>query len=84
MYPMSNPMMSMVQMAMGGMSPMQYLQRRMGQNPQFAQAMNLIQGKTPEQLHQIAENMAKQRGTTIEEIARQYGIPLSNKTSQTK
>ena len=84
MYPMSNPMMSMVQMAMGGMSPMQYLQQRMGQNPQFAQAMNLIQGKTPEQLHQIAENMAKQRGTTIEEIARQYGIPLSNKTSQTK
>ena len=84
MYPMSNPMMSMVQMAMGGMSPMQYLQQRMGQNPQFAQAMNLIQGKTPEQLHQIADNMAKQRGTTVEEIARQYGIPLSNKTSQTK
>ena len=42
MYPMSNPMMSMIQMAMGGMSPMQYLQQRMGQNPQIAQAMNLI------------------------------------------
>lgn len=84
MYPMSNPMMSMIQMAMGGMSPMQYLQQRMGQNPQIAQAMNLIKGKTPEQLHQIADNMAKQRGTTVEEIARQYGIPLSNQTSQTK
>lgn len=84
MYPMSNPMMSMIQMAMGGMSPMQYLQQRMGQNPQIAQAMNLIQGKTPEQLHQIADNMAKQRGTTVEEIASQYGIPLNNQTSQTK
>lgn len=84
MYPMNNPMMSMIQMAMGRMSPMQYLQQRMGQNPQIAQAMNLIQGKTPEQLHQIADNMAKQRGTTVEEIARQYGIPLSNQTSQTK
>ena len=84
MYPMSNPMMSMIQMAMGGMSPMQYLQQRMGQNPQIAQAMNLIQGKTPEQLRQIADNMAKQRGTTVEEISRQYGIPLSNQTSQTK
>ena len=84
MYPMSNPMMSMIQMAMGGMSPMQYLQQRMGQNPQIAQAMTLIQGKTPEQLHQIADNMAKQRGTTVEEIARQYGIPLKNQTSQTK
>lgn len=84
MYPMNNPMMSMIQMAMGGMSPMQYLQQRMGQNPQIAQAMNLIQGKTPEQLYQIADNMAKQRGTTVEEIAHQYGIPLNNQTSQTK
>lgn len=84
MHPMNNPVMSMIQMAMGGMSPMQYLQQRMGQNPQIAQAMNLIQGKTPEQLHQIADNMAKQRGTTVEEIARQHGIPFNNQTSQTK
>lgn len=83
MYPMSNPMMSMIQMAMGGMSPMQYLQQRMGQNPQIAQAMNLIQGKTPEQLQQIADNMAKQRGTTVEAIAQQYGFPI-NQTAQTK
>lgn len=83
MFPMNNPMMAMMQMAMGGMSPMQYLQQRMGQNPQIAQAMNLIQGKTPEQLREIADNMAKQRGTTVEEIARQYGIPL-NQTTQAK
>ena len=83
MYPMNNPMMSMLQMAMGGMSPMQYLQQRMGQNPQIAQAMNLIQGKTPEQLHEIADNMAKQRGTTVEEIARQYWLPI-DQNLQTK
>lgn len=82
-YPMNNPMMSMLQMAMGGMSPMQYLQQRMGQNPQIAQAMNLIQGKTPEQLHEIADNMAKQRGTTVEEIARQYWLPI-DQNLQTK
>ena len=81
---MNNPAMAMLQMAMSGMSPMQYLQQRMGQNPQIAQAVNLIQGKTPEQLHQIADNMAKQRGTTVEEIAQQYGIPLNNQTSQPK
>lgn len=84
MMQMNNPVMSMVQMAMGGMTPMQYLQQRMGQNPQIAQAMNLIQGKTPEQLHQIADNMAKQRGTTVEEIARQYGLPMNNQTNQSK
>ena len=83
MTPMNNPTMAMLQMAMSGISPIQYLQQRMGQNPQIAQAMNLIQGKTPEQLHQIADNMAKQRGTTVEEIARKYGLPM-NQTTQTK
>lgn len=80
----NNPMMTMMQASMSGMTPMQYLQQRMGQNPQIAQAMNLIQGKTPEQLHQIADNMAKQRGTTVEEIARQYGLPMNNQTNQSK
>ena len=73
MHPMNDPI---LQAAMGGMSPMQFLQQMAGQNPMAAQAMNLIQGKTPEQLYQTADNMAKQRGTTVEEIARQYGIPI--------
>lgn len=65
-----------LQAAMGGMRPTQFLQQMAGQNPMAAQAMNLIQGKTPEQLYQTANNMAKQRGTSVEEIARQYGIPI--------
>lgn len=65
-----------LQAAMGGMRPAQFLQQMAGQNPIAAQAMNLIQGKTPEQLYQTADNMAKQRGTSVEEIARQYGIPI--------
>lgn len=73
MIPMNNPI---LQAAMGGMRPTQFLQQMIGRNPMAAQAMNLIQDKTPEQLHQIADNMAKQRGTTVEEIARKYGIPI--------
>ena len=83
MMQMNNPMMAMVQMAMNGMSPAQFLQQMAARNPMAAQAMNIIQGKTPEQLHEIADNMAKQRGTTVEEIARQYGIPIGQ-TNQTK
>ena len=79
MLPMNNPI---LRAAMGGISPTQFLQQMAGQNPMAAQAMNLIRGKTPEQLHQIADNMAKQRGTTVEGIARQYGIPLNNQTNQ--
>ena len=78
---MNNPMMAMIQMAMSGMRPAQFLRQMAAQNPMAAQAMNLIQGKTPEQLREIAENMAKQRGTTVEEIARQYGLPI-NQTMQ--
>lgn len=73
MIPMNNPI---LQAAMGGMRPAQFLQQMIGQNPMAAQAMNLIQGKSPEQLHQIADNMAKQRGTTVDEIARKYGIHI--------
>lgn len=76
MMPMNNPMMAMMQMMQSGRNPMQLLQQMAGQNPQAAQAMRLIQGKNPQQLRQIAENMAKQRGTSIEEIARQLGIPM--------
>lgn len=83
MAPMNNPMMAMMQAAMGGMRPAQFLQQMAAQNPMAAQAMNLIQGKSPEQLREIADNMAKQRGTTVDEIARQYGIPM-NQTAQGK
>ena len=74
-----NPMMNnpMIQAAMSGASAMQFLQQMAGQNPMVSQAMNLIQGKNTEQLQQIAENMARQRGTTIEEIARQSGLPMN-------
>ena len=74
-----NPMMDnpMIQAAMSGASAMQFLQQMAGQNPMVSQAMSLIQGKNTEQLQQIAENMARQRGTTIEEIARQYGLPMN-------
>ena len=69
MPPMNNPMMAMLQMARNGGNPMQMLQQMAGQNPQAAQAMRLIQGKNPQQLRQTAENMAKQRGTSVEEGA---------------
>ena len=74
-----NPMMNnpMIQAAMSGASAMQFLQQMAGQNPMVSQAMSLIQGRNTEQLQQIAGNMARQRGTSIEEIARQYGLPMN-------
>lgn len=73
---MTNPMQMMIQMMQSGANPMQYLQNMAGQNPQAVAMMRLIHGKTPEQLHTIAANMAKERGTTLDEVARQMGIKL--------
>lgn len=66
----------MLQMARNGGNPMQMLQQMAGQNPQAAQAMRLIQGKKPQQLRQIAENMAKERGVDLNQMAHQMGITL--------
>ena len=72
--PMNNPLMMLAQTMRGGGDPMQLLQKMAGQNPQVAQALKMIQGKNPQQLKTMAENMAKERGVSINDIARQLGI----------
>ena len=67
-----------MQFARSGGNPMQMLSQMAGRDPRAAQAMKLIQGKNPQQLRQVAENMAKERGMTLGEIARQMGVNLRN------
>ena len=67
----------LVQVAMAmrqGQDPLQVLQRLAAQDPRAAQAIHLLQNKSPQQLREIAENMAKERGTTTADIARSMGI----------
>ncbi len=48
-------------------------------NPMFAQAMQMAKGKTPDQLKQVALDMAKQKGMTQEEMSKffgQFGVKL--------
>ena len=71
---MSNPIFQLANIARNGGNAIQMLLRMAAQNPQAAQAINMIQGKTPQQLQQIATNMAKERGTTPQEIARSLGL----------
>lgn len=71
-----NPMQIALQMAKAGKNPMNLLQSLSRQNPQVAQAMRLIQGKNPEQLRKTAENLAKERGYDLEQIAQQMGLSL--------
>ena len=70
----NNPLFQLANMARNGGNAMQMLQRMAAQNPQAAQAINMIRGKTPKQLQQIATNMAQEIGTTPQEIARSLGL----------
>ncbi len=70
----NNPMMGLVNLARNGGNPMTLIQQIAGQNPQMRQALSMVQGKTPDQLKQMAENMAKERGVTVEQIAKNIGL----------
>lgn len=73
---MANPMQMILQAAQMGRNPMAMVQQMAASNPQAAQALQLIQGKTPQQLQRIATNMAQQMGTTPEAIAQSLGLPM--------
>lgn len=55
---------------------MQLIAQMASRNPQAAQVLHMMQGKTPQQLRTMAENMARERGTSLEQVVSQLGIPL--------
>jgi transposase-like protein len=50
---------------------------QMAQNdPQVRKVLQMMQGKSPAELRRIADNIAAERGTTVEDVARQLGITI--------
>lgn len=78
MIPMNNPVMAMVNMMRTGGNPMALMQQMAKSNPQVNQVMQMMKGKNPAQLKSMAENIAKERGTTVEDVAQQLGLSLPN------
>ena len=75
MFPMQNNPVSMLVQAMNnGGNPVALMQQMAMQNPQIAQAMTLMQGKSPQQLEVMVRNMAGERGIDINEMIRSLGI----------
>lgn len=73
---MNNPMMQMASMLRSGKSPQQFLMQMAQNNPQVRQVMQMMQGKSPAELRKMADNIAAERGTTVEDVARQLGITI--------
>lgn len=72
----NNHIMQMMNIARSGGNPMQLIQQMAGRNPQAAQFVQMVQGKNVQQLQTMAENIAKERGTTIQQVAQQLGMQI--------
>ncbi len=59
-----------------GANPMAVMQNVATNNPAMQQFMRMINGKSADQLKQMAENMARERGVSLNDVARQLGITL--------
>ena len=64
---MNNPMMQMMQLRM---------QQMIQQNPQARQAMQMLQGKNPQEHQQMFLNMCKEHNIDPRQFAGQFGINL--------
>lgn len=66
--------MQLAQMISRSPNPMQTFYQVVSQHPQGQQVINLMRGKTPEQFKGVLENMARERGTTLEQIISNMGF----------
>ena len=72
--PMNHPLAMLMQGIQRGGSPIQLMQQ-MGNNPIVSQGMRMVQGKSPQQLQQMAENMARERGIDLNQLINSLPIP---------
>lgn len=71
-----NSPMQILQAVQNGANPNQIISNLIQQNPAFRQAMQAVNGKTPDQIRDMAYQMAQRRGVDLAQFAQQMGIPL--------
>ena len=72
---MMNPM-QMIQMLQSSGNPMQAIMNMANQNPMLRSAIQMMNGKTPQQMEQTVRQIAQQRGVDLDQLARQMGVRL--------
>ena len=72
----NNPAMMLLNAMQSGRNPALLLRQMANTNPQARQVMQMMHGKTPAQLRQMAENLAANQGTSLEDVARSLGISI--------
>lgn len=72
---MNNPL-QLIQMIQRGGNPQHLLSQAAQRSPALRQAMQAVNGRTPEQVRDMAYQMAQQRGVDLNQLAQQLGIRL--------
>lgn len=71
---MNNPFVMLAQLVQSGGNPTAMISRMAQQNPQIAQSMQMLSGRRPQELQQIAMNLAQQKGLDLNAVIRSLGI----------
>lgn len=70
----NNPLFQILNLARNGGDPSQLINQAISNHPQRQQIQQIVGGKTPQQLMQVAENMCRECGTSIDQVLAQFGI----------
>lgn len=71
----NNPIMQMVNMMKNGGNPQALIQQMMGQNKEFGNLVNSLNGKDQSQVNEMIANMAKEKGVNLGELAAGLKMP---------
>lgn len=71
-----NPILQVVQMVRGSRDPMQMLMQMSQQNPGVNQAMQMLNGKTPDQMREMVMAQARSRGVDLNQVAQMMGLQV--------
>lgn len=70
--------MQIIKVYKGGGNPLALMAQMANTNPEMAQAMQMVDGKSPQQIKQMVQNMANEQGIDLKQLAQQYGLQLPN------
>ena len=71
----NNPL-QLIGMLQNSNNPMEIVRQMFGNNPKYAQIMQIIQGKNTQQLEQYVRNLYQSQGQDINNIASQFGLKI--------
>ena len=71
----NNPMQIMM-MLKNSNNPMGMIQQMFGNDPNYSQIINSVQGKSPQELEQYVRNLYQSQGRDIIQTASQFGLTL--------